>query len=294
MGRYDITLKYFAAKYPQAYIRLALGAVLPQAQEVEVSAFRLLDKKLPEVELEVDFLAEVTHAGETFVLHPDFQTRYDSEMRERMLDYRVRVRRAYGKPVLSVVIWLTAEGYPGAGHNRLEEVICGQRQLVFEFAEVRLWELEPADYLKAGETALLPLVPLMGVQPSAETLTQAVAAVAAMPDAVERADLYTGLWVLGGLRYSRELLRSLIRREAMKESPTYLEILEEGALEGALRRSRDAIVDVLSARFGDVPSEIASALAEIDDSETLRRLLRLAACCESIADFRAQMTRGLN
>jgi hypothetical protein len=153
-----------------------------------VSAFRLLDKKLPEVELEVDFLAEVTHAGETFVLHPDFQTRYDSEMRERMLDYRVRLRRAYGKPVLSVVIWLTAVGYPGAGHNRLEEVVCGQRQLVFEFAEVRLWELEPADYLAAGETALLPLVPLMGAQPSAEALAQAVTAVAATPNAVERAD----------------------------------------------------------------------------------------------------------
>jgi hypothetical protein len=249
-----------------------------------------LDKKLPEVELEVDFLAEVTHAGETFVLHPDFQTRYDSEMGERMLDYRVRVRRAYGKPVLSVVIWLTAEGYPGAGHNRLEEVVCGQRQLVFEFAEVRLWELSPADYLAAGETALLPLVPLMGVQPSAETLTQAVAAVAAVPDAVERADLYTGLWVFGGLRYSRELLRSLIRREAMKESPTYMEIFEEGAVQ----RSRDDIVDVLSVRFGDVPSEIAGALAEIDDSETLRQLHRLAVRCESIADFRAQMTRGLN
>ncbi len=58
MGRYDITVKYFAAKYPQAYIRLALGAVFGQVQAV--SAFRLLDKKLPEVELEVDFLAEVT------------------------------------------------------------------------------------------------------------------------------------------------------------------------------------------------------------------------------------------
>jgi predicted transposase YdaD len=250
-----------------------------------VSAFRLLDKKLPEVELEVDFLAEVTHAGETFVLHPDFQTRYDSEMRERMLDYRVRLRRAYGKPVLSVVIWLTAVGYPGAGHNRLEEVVCGQRQLVFEFAEVRLWELEPADYLAAGETALLPLVPLMGAQPSAEALAQAVTAVAAVSETAERADLYTGLSVLGALRYSRELIRSLIRREAMKESPIYQEILEEGAVQ----QSRDYIVDVLSVRFGEVPPEIAGELAEVADLETLRHLLRLAVRCESIADFRAQM-----
>jgi predicted transposase YdaD len=285
MGRYDITVKYFAAQYPQAYIRLALGAVGREGQEVRVSQFRLLDKKLPEVEVEVDFLAEVTHAGETFVLHPDFQTRYDAEMRERMLDYRVRLRRAYGKPVLSVVIWLTAEGYPGAGHNRLEEVVCGQRQLVFEFAEVRLWELSPADYLAAGETALLPLVPLMGAQPSVEVLTQAVSAAAATPNAVERADLYTGLWVFGGLRYARELLRSLIRREAMKESPTFMEIFEEGALQSR----RDDIVDVLTARFGEAPSEVADALAEIGDSEELRRLLYLAARCDSVADFRAQM-----
>jgi len=250
-----------------------------------VSAFRLLDKKLPEVELEVDFLAEVTHAGETFVLHPDFQTRYDSEMRERMLDYRVRLRRAYGKPVLSVVIWLTAVGYPGAGHNRLEEVVCGQRQLVFEFAEVRLWELEPADYLAAGETALLPLVPLMGAQPSAEALAQAVTAVAAVSETAERADLYTGLSVLSALRYSRELIRSLIRREAMKESPIYQEILEEGALQSR----RDDIVDTLNIRFGEVPPEITSELAEVANLETLRHLLHLAVRCESIADFRAQM-----
>jgi len=41
MGRYDITVKYFAGKYPSAYIRLALPDF--------VGTFRLLDKKLPQV-----------------------------------------------------------------------------------------------------------------------------------------------------------------------------------------------------------------------------------------------------
>jgi predicted transposase YdaD len=161
--------------------------------------------------------------------------------------------------------------------------------LVFEFAEVRLWELEPADYLAAGETALLPLVPLMGGQPSAEVLTQAVTAVAAMPETAERADLYTGLSVLGALRYSRELIRSLIRREAMKESPIYQEILEEGALQSR----RDDIVDALNVRFGEVPPEITRELAEIADLEILRHLHRLAVRCESIADFRAQRASAM-
>lgn len=70
----------------------------------------------------------------------------------------------------------------------------------------------------------------------------------------------------------------------MKESPTYREILEEGAVQS--RRDDD----VLSIRFGDVPPEVTDELTEIADLETLRHLHRLAVRCESIADFRAQMT----
>lgn len=104
-----------------------------------------------QVEVEVDFLAEMHVGEEMFILHPDFQTRYDPAMPTRMHEYRVHIRCTYGKPVLSVVVWLTAERYPGRGHNRLEEVVLGRRQLVFEFEEVRLWELDPEKYLAQGQ-----------------------------------------------------------------------------------------------------------------------------------------------
>lgn len=71
----------------------------------------------------------------------------------------------------------------------------------------------------------------------------------------------------------------------MKESPTYREILEEGAGQGI----RDSIIDALNIRFGDVPPEITHELAEIADLEALRHLHRLAVRCENLADFRAQM-----
>jgi predicted transposase YdaD len=219
MGQYDITVKYFAGKYPSSYIRLALSDF--------DGTFRLLDKKLPqvEVEVEVDFLAEVQVGEETFVLPPDFQTRYDAAMPTRMHEYRVHVRRTYGKPVLSVVVWLTAEGYPGRGHNRLEEVVLGRRQLVFEFEEVCLWELDPEEHLARGETALLPLIPLMGLEPPEEVLGQVVEAAGKVENAVEQADLLTGISVPGSLRHLRETIHPLIRREKMKESPIYQEIV---------------------------------------------------------------------
>ncbi|MCS6859534.1 MAG: hypothetical protein NZT92_04345 [Abditibacteriales bacterium] len=204
--------------------------------------FRLLDKKLPQVEGEVDFLAEVQVGEENFILRPDFQTRYDAAMRTRMHEYRVHVRRTYGKPVLSVVIWLTAGGYPGRGHNRLEEVVLGRRQLVFEFEEVCLWELDPAAYLARGEIALLPLIPLMGREPSAEVLKEAVEAASKVEDAAEQANLLTGISVLGSLRHSRELIHALIRREKMKESPIYQEIMYEVSEVPSLRFSPRALV----------------------------------------------------
>jgi predicted transposase YdaD len=284
MGRYDITVKYFAGKYPSAYIRLALPDF--------VGTFRLLDKKLPQVEVEVDFWAEMQVGEETFVLHPDFQTRYDPTMPTRMHEYRVSVRRTYGKPVLSVVIWLTAAGYPGRGHNRLEEVVLGERQLVFEFREVCLWELDPAEYLARGETALLPLVPLMGQHPSAEMLGRVVETASKIENEVEQADLLTGISVLGSLRYSRELIHSLIRREKMKESPIYQEIVLEGVMQGIVQAKRDDIAKVLAERFDHVPEEVVRVIESIEETEELDRLIRVAARCVSVEEFSAQMAKA--
>jgi hypothetical protein len=198
-----------------------------------------------------------------------------------MHEYRVHVRRTYGKPVLSGVIWLTAEGYPGRGHNRLEEVVLGRRQLVFEFEEVCLWELDPAEYLSQGETALLPLIPLMGQQPSAEVLGQVVEAASKVENAAEQADLLTGISVLGSLRHSQELIHILIRREKMKESPIYQEIVHEGEVQA----QRKDIVKVLTVRFGPVPEETTQALASVEETDELDRLIEWAARCQSLEEF---------
>lgn len=272
MGEYDITVKYLAQRHPLPYIRL----VLPDF----TGSFRVLPKHLPALETEIDFLIEVTFGKETFILHPDFQTRFDYDMPGRMLSYRVHIKHIHGKPVLSVVIWMTEEDYPGPGRNRLVEMVAGQQQLIFEFLEVRLWELDPESVLAAREVALLPLVPLMG-SPSEEVLQRAVDLAATIPDEEERADIYTGLSVLGSLRYSRDLIRAMIRREQMSKSPIYEEIVHEG-----IRRS---IVTFLTERFGPVPQEIIESLKNLEEEAELSRLLRVTAHCASLEEFIGQL-----
>jgi hypothetical protein len=276
LGEYDITVKYLAQRHPLPYIRL----VLPDF----TGSFRVLPKHLPALETEIDFLIEVIFEGETFILHPDFQTRFDYTMPGRMLAYRVHIKHIHGKPVLSVVIWMTEEDYPGPGRNRLVETVAGQQQLIFEFLEVRLWEVDPEPVLAAGTVALLPLVPLMG-PPNEEVLQRAVALAATVPDEEERADLYTGLSVLGGLRYSRDLIRAMIRSEQMSKSPIFEEIVHEGEVRG----QRNAIVTFLAERFGPVPGEIIEALKSLEEEAELSRLLRATARCASLDEFAEQL-----
>ena len=61
-------------------------------------------------------------------------------------------------------------------------------------------------------------------------------------------------------------------------------------LEGEQKYAREAIILVLRNRFAMEPLEdIESTLADLDDLETLKALLKSAVDCRSLAEFREQM-----
>jgi predicted transposase YdaD len=155
----------------------------------------------------------------------------------------VRARVLYGLPVFSVMVYLTDEGHPGAGSNRFEEEeILGQRQHVFVFHEVRLWELDARRFLEAGPEGLLPLVPLMRAEQEEEPLRQAIARATEVSDNRQRADLLAAIVIFGSLRHPEQVISNLIRREEMKESSIVQSFIEEGRAEGreeGIQRGRE-------------------------------------------------------
>jgi hypothetical protein len=66
----------------------------------------------------------------------------------------------------------------------------------------------------------------------------------------------------------------------MKKSP----LMEKARGEA---RQQD-ILEVLKARFGEIPEEVQVKLEALLDPEGLRNLLRLAARCDSLASFHQQ------
>ena len=71
----------------------------------------------------------------------------------------------------------------------------------------------------------------------------------------------------------------------MIESPVTQEIIEESTREA----KREAIVNVLRARFGDGASAVHSELGPVEGGR-LDELLRLAATCRTLASFRKQLS----
>jgi hypothetical protein len=65
--------------------------------------------------------------------------------------------------------------------------------------------------------------------------------------------------------------------------------IEKGLKRGQVQSLREALIEILSIRFGEVPAEIHHALETVSDSDFLRHLLRHAVLAESLATFQSHL-----
>jgi hypothetical protein len=58
-----------------------------------------------------------------------------------------------------------------------------------------------------------------------------------------------------------------------------------GEKRGIVRRSREAVLEILKTRFGRIPTSLTSAVNAIEDPANLKSLLKQAVTTPSIEDF---------
>jgi len=61
---------------------------------------------------------------------------------------------------------------------------------------------------------------------------------------------------------------------------------KEGRLEGAIERARNDILEILEARFGDVPEDIKEAVEKITDLKKLSSIVRKSATVKDFDELR--------
>jgi predicted transposase/invertase (TIGR01784 family) len=224
---YDNTCKFLAETFPTDFASWILGEPIPltKLEPSELSAEPIRADSL--------ILLESTE----IILHLEFQTSTNENMAFRMLDYWVRLYRKFPtKKIHQTVIYLRPSNSALAYQTSFISELNNHR-----FNVIRLWEQSPQT-LKQYQ-GLLPFVALCQTDDPEEELKQVSQQIEAITDKSIQANLAATTYVISGLALDREIIHRLLRREIMKESVTYQEILLEGKTEGKAEGKAEGLAE---------------------------------------------------
>ena len=137
---------------------------------------------------------------------------------------------------------------------------------------IRLWEQNPALFLT--NPGLLPFAPLTQTDSPQTLLAQVAQEVAEVEALTQQQNLSVCTGILAGLRFDTNLIQQLFRRDIMRESAFYQDILAEGLQQG----EATLILRQLRRRFGSITPEIETQI------QTLT-IPQLEALSEALLDF---------
>lgn len=269
---YDATMKDLAQVSPRGLL-----AAFDAPTSLPVS---LLNVDLSTVTTAADL---VFGLGEPLqeIVHLDFQSSASASKHRDIMVYNALLHRQFAVPVHSTIVMLR----PQAAHTNLDGIVAYaprplRGKMEFGYEVVRLWERPATDFLQ-GDVGVAPLA-LLGKLPAEVTVSDIVAQLidrlnqAASIDQQRR--LLTASFILAGLRLPLESAEELFKGAgAMRDSVTYMAIVEEGVEKGIEKGRTDEARRILfrfgRKAFGPPGKKVITALNKITERRRLERLL---------------------
>ncbi|MGE0082850.1 MAG: hypothetical protein AB7S75_00370 [Desulfococcaceae bacterium] len=233
--------------------------------------------------------------GETWLLiHIEIQDDKDKDFEKRMFVYNYRISDRYDREVVSLAVLTDSSSKWRPGKYRRGRWGC---ETVFRFPVIKL-----TDYRKKWEKLEQDQNPF------------SLVVMAHLKSKSVKAGQSRKRWKLHLMRllfergYGRQDILEMFRFiDWLVELPEDMEkqfqdeltqITEEKKMpyvtsierlakkEGMLQTAKEMLLDVVSARFRSVPEDVLHVIGSINFIETLRSLIRQAAVCENLDDFR--------
>jgi predicted transposase YdaD len=261
---FDASAKKLVDYDPVAFLKLA---GLPGSHA------EIVDSDMTTVELAADRLLQVPDPR--YLAHFEFQAQYDPTVSRRARSYNLHADDKYDQDVYSNIV-LLREAADGPAMTGQIQRPC----LSFKYNIIRLWEIEP-DSLLTGPPALWPLAPIANV-PKAEVpavIRRIGEQVVSDLGPGDQEFIWTETYFMLGLKYKRtqlqESIRGVLAMIDMRESDTYLAVLEEGeerGLEQGLERGRHAgkeglVERLLRRRIGAVPPAAIERIGHLSSKQ---------------------------
>jgi predicted transposase/invertase (TIGR01784 family) len=270
---YDNTCKYLAENFPEDISSWLLG--------VRVSLIQMQPTELSVEPIRADSMILLTNHN--LILHVEFQTVPDRNMGFRMLDYRVRGHRKFpDRQMRQVVIYLTPTTSDLVALTKFE-----LESTRHEFEVIRLWEQPASIFLES--VGLYPFASLAQTDEPELVLREVAAKIEEIPERKLQADISAMSYILAGLVLDRDRVGRIIRRDIMRESVTYQEILAEGEFkgktQGRVEEARALIIRQLTRKLGNVGSNLVTRIEALP-------LERVESLGEDLLDFTSTAEDG--
>jgi predicted transposase YdaD len=234
---FDNVCKILAEKYPLDFANW----LLPET----VEKIKVLKTELSIEPIRADSV--ILLQTNNRILHLEFQTNTKSEtpIPLRMLDYFVRLVRQYNLPVTQVVIFLQETSNEIAFTEAYLDEMTNHRYRV-----IRMWEQDSDFFL--NNPALLPLAPLTKTNSAPGLLSQVGTEIAKITNVAARQNTAAYTEILAGLRFEKNLIRQLLSEDIMQESVIYQDILQKGEIKGEQKEAFRFLNRQLNRRFGEI------------------------------------------
>jgi predicted transposase/invertase (TIGR01784 family) len=188
--------------------------------------------------------------NEDLILHVEFQTIPKSDIPFRMTDYRLRgYRKLPHKRMKQIVIYLTK-----TQSDLVYETVFELENTRHQFEVIRLWEQPASIFLESQ--GLYPFAILAQTDDPESILRTVAARIEEIGVGKVQADLAATASILAGLVLNRDLVKQILRRDIMRESVIYQDILAEGKteglVEGRVEEAKGLVIRLLTRKLGNI------------------------------------------
>ena len=243
---YDNTCKYLAENFSEDLSSWLIGE--------RVALVELNPTELNVAPIRADSIIFLNN--EALILHLEFQTDADPDMAFRMADYRLRAYRKFPtKRMRQIVIYLRR-----TNSERVYETTFEIENTRHQFEVIRLWEQPASIFLES--VGLYPFASLAQTDEPESILRAVAARIEGIEVGKVQADLTATASILAGLVLDKNLVKQILRRDIMRESVIYQDILAEGEVkgktQGRVEEAKGLVIRLLTRKLGNVsPKQLA-------------------------------------
>jgi predicted transposase YdaD len=195
-----------------------------------------------------------------------------------MADYRLRAYQKFPhKSMRQIVIYLRK-----IQSNLVYETIFEIENTRHQFEAIRLWEQPASIFLESQ--GLYPFASLAQTDEPESILRTVAVRIEEIGAGKVQADLAATASILAGLVLNRDLVKQILRRDIMRESVIYQDILEEGEIKGEVKgrveEAKGLVIRQLTRKLGNISPNLLAKIEALP-------LERVELLGEDLLDFTA-------